>query len=267
MGLRDTFRDAAVPESAASIVAIVRGRQLSTAAAGVAYYAFNALLPSLVLAVLAISASGNVGTAAEQIAAVANISNENVRVVESTIREGAGVTKLAVVAGVLAAWNALQLGRGIADVFEAVYGRVTRSRLERASDLVLVFLTWVGALLLLIAAGVVLAYAESTVLVRNVWPFALFVGLTVVFLPMYVVFPPGVSLREALPGTAFAAAVWTLSAVLFHAYASTSTSVRLFGVVGVVLLVLTWLYVGSLVLVAGVATNAVLAGSAVDAEE
>jgi membrane protein len=73
------------------------------------------------------------------------------------------------------------------------------------------------------------------------------------------VFPPSVTLREALPGTAFAAAAWTLSALLFRAYAATAASVRLFGVIGVVLLSLTWLYVGSLALVAGAATNALLA--------
>lgn len=266
MSLRNSFRDAAVPESAGSIVSIVRDRQLSVAAAGVAYYAFNALLPTLVLAVVAISASGNVGTAVEQIASIANVSQENLRVVEQTIQEGAGVAKLAVVAGALAAWNALQLGRAIADVFEAVYGQITRSRLERARDLVVVFLTWLGALVVLLAAGVMLATVESTFLVRNLWPLGLFVGLVVVFLPMYLVFPAGVSLLEALPGTAFAAAVWTLSVLVFHAYAASATSVQLFGILGVVLLVLTWLYVGSLVLVAGVAANAVLAGSAVDTD-
>ena len=71
---------------------------------------------------------------------------------------------------------------------------------------------------------------------------------------------------DALPGAAFSAVVWTLSALLFRVYAATSDSVELYGVVGAILLVLTWFYLGGLTLLFGAILNAVLAGR-VDADE
>lgn len=259
MTARDVTGSVSLPQVPFAVVSLVRNRQLTVAAAGVAYYVFNALLPTLVLVVLALSASGDVGVAAERVAAFADVPQGSVDVVATAVQDGEGVGRLAALAGGVAAWSALSLSRAMADVFAAVYGDVDHTMLERAADVVVVFLTWVGAVLLLLLAGVALAVVEPTARVAVGWPFALFVGLVVVFLPTYLVFPPSVTMREALPGTAFAAAVWTLSAVLFRAYAATAASVRLFGVVGVLLLVLTWLYVGSLALVAGAATNAVLA--------
>lgn len=260
------YRDAAANarESAADVVALVRDRRLSVAAAGVAYYAFNALLPTLVLAVLAVSASGFVGVAAERVAVLADVPLESVRVVETAIQEGEGVGRLAALASVIAAWSTLSLGRAVASVFGDVYGEVGHTPLERAADVVVVFLTWVAAVLLVLVVGIALALVEPAAAFTVGWPAFLFLALAAVFLPMYLVFPRSVSLREALPGTAFAAGVWTLSAVVFRGYAATAESVRLFGLVGVVLLVLTWLYVGSLALVTGAATNSVLADRAPD---
>jgi membrane protein len=98
---------------------------------------------------------------------------------------------------------------------------------------VLVFLTWVVALALVAAAGVAVVHlnpGEDGVGV--LWPLLLFAGLFVAFVPMYLVFPPGVSLREALPGAALAAAAWTISGALFRAYTRASTSVEFFNLVG-----------------------------------
>jgi membrane protein len=259
MGIRDVVAEEGVRELAATIVALVRSQRLSVAAAGVAYYAFNALLPTLVLVVLAASASGQVGVAAERVARLANVSTQTVGVVENAVQEGEGAAQLAVLAGLVATWSTLSLGRAVSNVFRDVYSDVDHTPLERAADVIVVFLTWVAAVLLVLVVGILLALVEQAVVVTLGWPLVLFVALLVVLLPMYLVFPPSVSLREALPGTALAAAAWTGSAMVFNAYAARAVSVRLFGLVGVVLLVLTWLYVGSLALVAGAATNAVLA--------
>lgn len=247
--------------AAVAVVALVRDRRLTTAAAGVAYYAFNALLPVLVLAVLAVSASGFVAQAADTLSRFAGVAPTDIRVVASAIRNGQGFWRLAALASVVASWSAFKLGRALAESFAVVYGRSDHSRLERTADVVLVFLTWVVALALVVVLGVVLAYVQPVVVLDAAWPALLFGALVVAFLPTYLVFPPSVSLREALPGATFAAAAWTLSGVVFRVYAGSATSVQFFGVVGVVLLLLTWLYVGSLALVVGAATNAVLADS------
>jgi membrane protein len=89
----------------------------------------------------------------------------------------------------------------------------------------------------------------------------LLVTLVAVFLPTFYLLPEvEVSIPDALPGTLFAATVWTVSAMFFRLYATLSSSVRLYGVAGGVLLVLSWLYVGDLALLLGAATNAVLGG-------
>jgi|AntRauMinimDraft_4_1070384.scaffolds.fasta_scaffold00019_65 membrane protein len=258
MGLRDAVASSRLVRTAGAIVHVLRDRQLTLAAAGVAYHAFNALLPVLVLAVLAASRSDLVADVTELLGNRAGAGGTEVAVVASAIRESEGFWPLAALAGGVATWSAFQLGRAIASVFEVVYGDVEHSLLERTADVVVVFLTWVVALGFALVLSVLLVAVRPVLAVAVVWPAVLFAGLLAAFLPLYLVFPPDVSLREALPGAALAAGVWTGSGLVLSAYASQATSVQFFGVVGVALLVLTWLYLGSLALVAGAATNAVL---------
>jgi membrane protein len=262
MSFRDAVASSRAVRTTSTVVGVLRDRQLTVASAGVAYHAFNTLLPVLVLAVLGASRSDAVAVDqyGDPVGAAGGLD-----AVASTIRDSEGFWELAALAGGVAAWSAFQLGRAIASVFGAVYGDVRHSLLERAADVVVVFLTWLVALVFALVLSVLLGAVGPVLMVAAVGPFVLFVGLLVAFLPLYLVFPPDVSLREALPGAAFASAVWTVSGLGLSAYASTATSVRFFGVVGVLLLVLTWLYVGSLALVAGAAANAVLADRLADA--
>lgn len=258
MGLREAVASSRLVGTARAIVHVLRDRQLTLAAAGVAYHAFTTLLPVLVLAVLGASHSDVVASATDVLGNRAGASGRQVVVVASAIREGEGFWQLAALAGAVATWSAFQLGRAIASVFADVYGDVEHSLLERAADVLVVFLTWVVALGFAVVLSLLLGAVRPILAVAVVWPVVLFVGLLAAFLPLYLVFPPAVTLRDALPGAALAAGVWTVSGLALSAYASRAQSVQFFGVVGVVLLVLTWLYLGSLALVAGAATNAVL---------
>lgn len=263
MGLRDAVASSRLVQTAGAVVHVLRDRQLTLAAAGVAYHAFNALLPVLVLAVLGASRSALVADATDLLGARVGAGAE-LGVVAPAIRQSEGFWQLAALAGGVATWSALQLGRAIASVFAVVYGDPGHSLVERAADVVVVFLTWLVALALALVLSVLLGVVQPVLAVAVAWPVVLFVGLLAVFLPLYLVFPADVSLREALPGAALAAGVWTASGLVLSAYASAATSVQFFGVVGVALLVLTWLYLGSLALVAGAATNAVLADRLAD---
>lgn len=260
MGIRNTVASSRLVKTARAIVHVLRDRELTLAAAGVAYHAFTALLPVLVLAVLGASRSDLVAGATTIVGNRAGTGGAEIAFVASAIRQSEGFWTLAALAGAVATWSAFQLGHAIASVFAVVYGDFEHSLLERVADVVVVFLTWLVALVFALVLSVLLAAVRPVLAVAAVWPAVLFVGLLVAFLPLYLVFPPDVSLREALPGAALASAVWTGSGLVLSAYASTAASVQFFGVVGVVLLVLTWLYVGSLALVAGAATNALLAG-------
>ena len=89
----------------------------------------------------------------------------------------------------------------------------------------------------------------------------LVVGLTAAFLPLYYLLPgEDASVREALPGAVLAAVGWTLLQTGFRAYAADAVGYETYGVLGGTLLLVTFLYVGALLLLVGVVLNAVLAG-------
>ena len=54
--------------------------------------------------------------------------------------------------------------------------------------------------------------------------------------------------------------MWTLLETGFRSYAVIASQFDVYGVLGVVLLLVTWYYVGSMALLVGAALNAVLAG-------
>jgi hypothetical protein len=92
-------------------------------------------------------------------------------------------------------------------------------------------------------------------------PLFLVAALSVVFFPLYYVFPDReVTVREAVPGAVAAAAGWAFLSVAFGLYADRAGAFQLYGVIGGVLLVLAWFYLGGLVILIGGALNAALAG-------
>ncbi|MFC7167731.1 YhjD/YihY/BrkB family envelope integrity protein [Halospeciosus flavus] len=92
------------------------------------------------------------------------------------------------------------------------------------------------------------------------------VGLAVAFLPLYYVFPDAdVTVREILPGAAFAGLGWAVLETAFRVYAQRAGGAsELYGFVGAILALLTFFYFSGLLLLAGAALNAVLAGRSED---
>jgi membrane protein len=90
----------------------------------------------------------------------------------------------------------------------------------------------------------------------------LLVGLTGVFLPLYYYLPDaGLDVRDALPGAVLAAVGWVLLQAGFQVYAANAPQFRLYGVIGGVLLLVTWFYIAAILLLVGAAVNHVLAGT------
>jgi membrane protein len=90
---------------------------------------------------------------------------------------------------------------------------------------------------------------------------ALVVVLALSFLPIYYVLPPvEVSVREALPGAVVAAVGWVLLQVGFRVYAANAGRYAAYGLIGAVLLFVTWLYFASIGVLLGAAVNAVRRG-------
>ncbi|RKD98200.1 YihY/virulence factor BrkB family protein [Halopiger aswanensis] len=253
---------------ARDVAAVARERQLSVKSAGLAYHAVNTLVPLLILALVGAalvdslepllaavsSATGLGGTGLEGAAATAN---------------GSARRRAAVLALCILLWSAVRLFQAINSAFTDVYGsRKDALYVDAATTVTLVTALYVVLATATLSVGVALVSVVGlSVSVLGGLPLAaggsvlLAALLTGVFLPMYYWFPQAdVSVREVLPGTAFAALSWTALAGGFRLYVATSESVALFGVAGAVLLILTWVYLGGLCLLLGAVLNAVLAG-------
>lgn len=254
---------------ARTVAAAARQERISTAAAGMSFHAFNAFVPLALFVLVTASATGELGTVARLVELLAGPQAGEVEaVLRSVTRQTSGRALAVGIALGILLWSALRLFAVANDTFTKVYGRRRRPSLAgRLADVLVTFGTVVAGVLLAFVVGVTLTFALDGLAVAVLSPLLLVCVLTLVFLPMYYVFPePEMSLRAALPGAAFAAAAWTVSGLVLRAYASTSTSVRLYGVVGGLLLLLSWLYVGGYVLMLGVVVNAVRAGH-VDPDE
>ncbi|GAA2664649.1 hypothetical protein GCM10010436_95730 [Paractinoplanes durhamensis] len=90
----------------------------------------------------------------------------------------------------------------------------------------------------------------------------LIVGLSIVFVPIYYVFPDvDLSLKMVLPGAVVAAIGWALLKAGFGIYVAYSSTQDVYGVLGGVMLLITFLYFGALLILIGATTNVVLMGS------
>ena len=244
-------------------VAVVRERHVTASAASLAYYAFNSLVPLMVLLYAAITTFGTTLAVARALELVTGIGAAEFETAISRISEsGAGRVRAVVLALAITVWSTHRMFRGVDSIFADVYGvRGERSIGRRFLDSTLVLVTVAVGVVVLAGVGVALSLRVSGLPWLVLGPVMLWLSLAAVFVPMYFVLSgPDVSVAEIAPGAAFAASVWTVSLLVFRVYLSVSETVELYGVAGAVLLVLTWLYVGSFALLVGVVLNAVAAG-------
>ena len=241
--------------------AVAREEQVSVTAASLGYHAFNTLIPFGLFVLLGLSAAGQLGAVTSTLSSAIGLPAGQLESVLSSATNGGGRLRAAVLAFLILGWSATRTFHTTNAAFDRVYGtREHVSLAQRARNVALATVTTPVAFTLAIGLGVVLSLVVKGLLWAVLAPVVLFVALVGGFFPMYYLFP-GVDItpREALPGAVFAAGLWTVSAAFFRIYASFSQSVHLYGVVGGLLLLLTWLYVGGLALLLGVVVNAVLA--------
>lgn len=247
------------------VLDVFRQRDVGFLAASVAYYAFVSLLPLVVLTVVAASTVGG-----EQ------LTNEVIRLAEDflsptgqaefigILTDTGGQSSATAVSVVVLLWSAMKVFRGLDTAFSTIYG--VKHHLSLPVRLAEAF---VGFVAIAIALGAVIVvgtlsptlsgfpFAESLSIVLSL------PALALVFLPVYYFFPDtDVTLREILPGTLFAAVGWVVLQVLFRLYAANVGGNPIYSVLGGILLVVTWLYFGSTVILLGAAINVVLADRA-----
>lgn len=249
-------------ETGRLLVAASREENLAMMAAGLAYHAFNSLIPALLLAFAAMAHFGELADLSPLLATTTGMSPDVSREhLQQIGNNTTGQLRAVVIAGLIFLWSSGRLFESMRSAFEEVYG-VTESKPRGGLllDVAVAFGTMAAALVVITVLGFALTNVLSGVVLWLATPLLLVVVLFVVFFPMYYLFPhSSVDVREATPGAAFAAVAWALSGIGFRLYATTSQSVQLYGVAGGLLLLLTWLYVGGFTLLLGVTLNGVVA--------
>lgn len=256
----EEFRSS-LADTVSEIAAMARENDITLVAAGVAFYLFNSLIPLLLFLVIGLSVIGGYGILAELMEALTGLhTGQFLDTIEVIIGEGTGRTRAALIAGGMLAWSSLTLVQAINVAFGSIYDvRGNRSPIETTLNSLVVFATVVIVIPVTSLVVVGLTAIVDVSIVRALSIPLLFLVLFGGVLPMYYQFPGRtVTLREALPGSVFVAVSWTLCAVTFRLYITTAEGVRLYGIAGGLLLLLTWLYLGGLTLLVGAILNAVL---------
>lgn len=244
-----------------AIVAEFRNRDVPFMAGSIAYYAFLSLFPTLLLVFLLISIIGD-----ERLAAFVTTATESYltptaqELLVDTIRETSGRVQLSIIAIFTLLWGVTSVFRGLDTAFSKLYGTSGQnSFLDKIVNGIVVIVGMTVATLAMFLAATVYAFFPELPFVEQFNLLFLTVALVIMFLPIYYVFPDvDVSLREILPGAVLAAIGWSLLQFVFQVYVTYSSKAELYGVLGGILLVVTWLYFAALVLLLGAATNAVL---------
>lgn len=229
-------------------------------AGGLAYFGFASLLPFALLVVLLITAAADQSLAEQILETAASVlGQEHARTVRATVFAEEARLSSTLIGVVVFVWSSLRLLGSFDRAFAAIYEvRAERSLVESLRNAAIVMLTTLLAIVLIAVFGVL--YGLQLGGLSWVAPAVLFVALAVLFMPMFYVFPAtDVGVREILPGTVLAAGGWAIASLLLGLYARVAGG-AVYGAAGLVLLILSWLYLGALAVLVGATLNAVLAG-------
>lgn len=246
-----------------TLVAVAREKRLTANAAALAFSAFNVTLTLSVLVYAMFTIFGTGTVLAELLHVLTGFGAvEFQQQFERLGGSAAGRRRAILIAVAISVWSAFRLVRAGESVFTEIYGiREGRSLRSRAVDSVLVLVAVVTVAAVMAVAGSLFVFRTSGWVEAVLSPVFPWLSICALFFPLYYRFSgTRVSVTEVLPGTAVAAAGWTVSAIVVRVYVASTPSADLYGIVGGVLLLLTWLYVVALAIVLGVILNALLAG-------
>lgn len=236
---------------------------ISFMAGSIAYSAFVSLFPLLLLALLVATVVGGEAFAETVLDMTQQYLTPAAQgLVADAITQASGQVGFSVLGIAVLLWSVLKVFRGIDVAFSSLYHSAEQKGIISQVQNALIVLVAIG-----VAVGAMIGVSALITLVPNL-PFVnslslifLVLALTVAFFPIYYVFPDvDVSVTDVLPGTIVAAIGWTLLQALFQVYVQFTATNELYGAIGGIILLVTWLYFGSLVLLVGAAVNVVLSG-------
>lgn len=248
-------------ETAKRVGVVATEQELTFLAAAVAYYAFVSLIPAAVLVLVIASTFGG-----EQFARVVLESTSQFltasgqEVLTTALTASDGRDGATVVGGAFLLWGTLKVFRALDTAFGDIYGTEQQDTLlDQLVDSLIVVVSIGASMTLMFALAGAFAAFDLGIVTEALGVLALPVILTAAFLPIFYRFPgTAVTVREALPGAALAAVGWTVMQAVFQLYASVA-STSAYGIVGGVILLVTWLYLAGAVVILGAVVNVVLA--------
>jgi membrane protein len=244
-----------------TVIREVRTAEISFLAAAIAYYAFVSVVPLLVLLFVVVSTVAGDTLASEVVATTGSfLSPAGVSLVERGFESRAGRGSATAAGLAVLLWSSLKLFRGFDTAFSRIYHPDTTEGLpEQLLDAVTVLVGSFLAVVAMVAVSAALALLPVTAVTQLLGSTALAVALTVVFLPLFYVFPDvDTTVREVVPGAAVAGVGWTVLQAGFSVYTSSTGSSTAYGVVGGVLVLLTWFYFAANLVLIGAVVNVVL---------
>lgn len=239
-----------------------REKDVKFFAASLAYYAFVSLLPGLLLIIVLASVLGGEAIAKSVVSAVQGLLTPEAQesLAEAISRGSQARSGVTVIGLLLLLWGTLKVFRCLDVAFSRIYGvSGTESLLQEVRDALVVLI----AMGLGVTAMVVFGWVMTlfyTPLLGFLGAVSLFLALAIVLFPLYYFFPDvSMPATKALPGTVLAAVSWTVLDALFQVYAS-YVGTDVYGVLGGLLLFITWMYIGAFVLLISAVVNVVLSG-------
>lgn len=241
----------------------VRRLHLPFIAASLAYYVFVSLLPVLLLLFVVASVLGG-KPLATSIADLAEtyLTPSGQRLIVNAFENAADQTGVSLLSLAVLFWSLFRIFRSFSIAFTQIYDeQAGRSLFGQLRDAVVVSLALGVSLIATVVAGTVFVLFREIPYAGPVSSLALISWLALTLLPIYYVFPPiTVSVREVVPGAITTAVGWASLEALFRIYLATTNQYQVYGIVGGVVLFVTWLYIGAFILLVGAVVNVVVAG-------
>jgi len=251
-----------------AIVHEFRVENIPFMAGSIAYHAFVSMLPLLVLLLFAVSSIADASLTERVLTAVEIVLTPQGRdLVESAVTTGDPSRGVSLLGGLVLLWTTLRIFRGFDKAFSDVYESADRNTiLDQIGDGIVVLLTVAGAIVLSGIARSVVQF-DASLPGQFVETALVVVGLTLALFPMFYLFPDtDVSVKGVLPGTVLAAGGITVLESLFRLYVQFGGPSRSYGILGAILVLLTWLYLIGLAILLGAVVNAVLTNRSEDVD-
>lgn len=248
-------------ETAKRVAVVAKEQELTFLAAAVAYYAFVSLIPAAVLLLVVATTFGGEQFARIVLESTSQFLTESGQEVLTTaLTASDGRSGATVVGAAFLLWGTLKVFRALDTAFGDIYGTEQQDTLlDQLVDSLIVVVGIGASIVLMFALAGAFAAFELGIVMEVLGVLALPIVLTAAFLPIFYRFPDtSVTVREVLPGAALAAVGWTVMQAAFQLYASVA-STSAYGIVGGVILLVTWLYLAGAVVILGAVVNVVLA--------